>query len=156
MDAELEQHVGFFTALHQAIAAQIADLPPEALNWRPLEGEGDEATNSIAALITHLTGSERFLIGEVAGGRPVHRDREAEFRARAEGVESLRQRLDEATQFVGAALSELRPESLNDPVSFRDRTVTRRWAVLHALEHVGQHLGHIQLTRQLWKAKSKT
>ncbi len=155
MDSELEHHLSFFTALHRQIAEQLADLPPEALNWRPLEGEGDEATNSIAALVTHLTGSERFFIGEVAGGRPAHRHRDAEFRARADGAESLRERLDEAGQFIGAVLSELQPETLDDQVSFRGRAVTRRWALMHALEHVGQHLGHIQLTRQLWKARPK-
>jgi len=25
------------------------------------------------------------------------------------------------------------------------------WAILHALEHTGIHLGHIQVTQQLWQ-----
>jgi len=24
------------------------------------------------------------------------------------------------------------------------------WALLHALDHTAQHLGHMQITRQLW------
>ncbi len=155
MNAELEHYLLFLTNLHKSIGDQLADLPPEALNWRPLDGEGDEATNSIAVLVTHLTESERWLIGELVGGRPAHRDRDAEFRARADQVDGLRQRLDDTGQFIGAVLSELRPETLDDQISFRGRAVTRRWALMHALEHVGQHLGHIQLTRQLWKARAK-
>jgi hypothetical protein len=28
-----------------------------------------------------------------------------------------------------------------------------RWCILHVIEHYAQHLGHMQLTRQLWLAK---
>jgi hypothetical protein len=28
-----------------------------------------------------------------------------------------------------------------------------RWCILHVIEHIAQHLGHMQLTRQLWLAK---
>jgi hypothetical protein len=38
---------------------------------------------------------------------------------------------------------------------FRDRQVTVRWSILHVIEHTAQHVGHMQLTRQLWLAKSK-
>jgi hypothetical protein len=31
------------------------------------------------------------------------------------------------------------------------REVTVAWALLHALEHATLHLGHIQITRQLWE-----
>jgi hypothetical protein len=29
------------------------------------------------------------------------------------------------------------------------------WALLHALEHTAIHLGHIQITQQLWDQKNK-
>jgi hypothetical protein len=35
----------------------------------------------------------------------------------------------------------------------RPEPVTAAWALLHALEHVGLHLGHAQITRQLWDQK---
>ena len=33
------------------------------------------------------------------------------------------------------------------------RQVSGGWALLHALEHTGLHLGHAQLTRQLWEQR---
>ena len=38
---------------------------------------------------------------------------------------------------------------------YRDRQGgTAGWALLHALEHVGIHLGHAQITRQLWQQEN--
>jgi uncharacterized protein DUF664 len=31
--------------------------------------------------------------------------------------------------------------------------VTAGWALLHAIEHLREHVGHAQLTRQLWDAR---
>ena len=31
--------------------------------------------------------------------------------------------------------------------------VTRRYALLHSLEHTALHVGHLQITRQLWEAR---
>lgn len=152
MTPELEHYAQAFQRLHADAAAVLDNLPPEALNWRPLEG--DESTNSLAITVTHLAGSERYLVGEVAGGQPAHRDRDAEFRAQAASADELRALLDQAQAVTHAALGGLAPEKLDETVSFRDRSVTRRWAVLHALEHIAVHIGHMQLTRQLWEAEA--
>ena len=132
----------------------LADLPPEAFNWRPLEG--DESTNSLASTLAHLTGSERYWVGEVAGERPAHRDRDAEFRVRAASAAELQALLDQAAAVTRDTLSTLAPAKLDETVKagMRDeRAVTRRWAVVHALEHIAVHVGHMQLTRQLWQAR---
>lgn len=50
------------------------------------------------------------------------------------------------------ALSETPAERLEAALTARGETVTGRWAVLHALEHTALHLGHLQLTAQLWRA----
>ena len=34
----------------------------------------------------------------------------------------------------------------------RDRMVPMRWAILHAIEHTALHLGHMQITYQLWSS----
>src|SRR5688500_3063463 len=36
-------------------------------------------TNTVGILVRHLAGSEKYWIGEVVGGRPAHRNRDAEF-----------------------------------------------------------------------------
>jgi hypothetical protein len=33
--------------------------------------------------------------------------------------------------------------------------ITGGWALLHALEHAYLHLGHIQLTCQMWRQRQK-
>ncbi len=151
MNPELEHYAQTFERLHQEIATVLAALPPEALNWRPLEG--DESTNSVAHTVAHMAGSERFWVGEVAGERPAHRDREAEFHYQANTVADLQALLDQAGAVTREALGSLPPEKLDETVTTRDRTVTRRWAVLHAVEHIAIHVGHMQLTRQLWEAQ---
>ena len=36
-----------------------------------------------------------------------------------------------------------------------DATISCGWALLHALEHAYLHLGHLQLTCQMWRQKEK-
>jgi uncharacterized damage-inducible protein DinB len=155
MNPEVEHYRQAFERLHADAEAALAGLPPAALNWRPLEG--DESTNSLAITATHLAGSERFWVGEVAGERPAHRDRDAEFRATAATAEDLQQRLREAGEVVQVVLGSLTAEKLEELVHTRsplgERDVTRRWAVLHSLAHGHTHVGHMQLTRQLWEAR---
>jgi hypothetical protein len=52
-------------------------------------------------------------------------------------------------------LSSLTEPQLAESRKFRDRTVTVRWGILHVIEHFATHIGHMQLTRQLWLAKAK-
>ncbi|MCA9947468.1 MAG: DUF664 domain-containing protein [Anaerolineales bacterium] len=33
----------------------------------------------------------------------------------------------------------------------RDREVPVRWGILHVIDHTALHLGHIQITAQLWQ-----
>ena len=152
MNPELEQYAQAFDRLQSAAATALEGLPAEALNWRPLEG--DESTNSLAATLTHLAGSTRYWVGEVAGGQPAHRDREAEFRANATSAAELVALLGQAVEVSRQTLSSLPPAQLDETVTARDRTVSKRWAVLHALEHAAVHVGHMQLTRQLWEAQA--
>jgi uncharacterized damage-inducible protein DinB len=153
MSAELQHYLAFFESLHRKIGELLAGLPPEALNWRPTTTDG-EATNSIAVLVTHTLGAERFWIGEIWGGRPVGREREAEFRVTVNDLATLQAALAEADSFLRAALSETPAERLELALTARGETVTGRWAVLHALEHTALHLGHLQLTAQLWRAQA--
>jgi uncharacterized damage-inducible protein DinB len=158
MTSELEHYRQAFERLHADAAAAAAGLPPEALNWRPLPAGGDESTNSLAMTLAHLAGSERFWVGEVAGDRPAHRDRDAEFRATANSVEELTGQLDQALAVTRETLAGLTAEKLDEVVHtvspMGQRDVTRRWAVLHSLAHGNIHVGHMQLTRQLWLSRA--
>jgi uncharacterized damage-inducible protein DinB len=134
--------------LHQDVARAFDDLPGEALDWSP----GDDIP-SINALVTHLTGAERYWIGDVAGGVPSDRDRDAEFLASGLQISDLEARLESAQSFARDLLPKITVLDL-ERICISPRTGRRftvAWALLHALEHTAIHLGHLQIIRQLWE-----
>lgn len=153
MLAEAETCLELFDNLRRDAAKVLEGLPPEALNWRPLAGTDEHATNSLAATLAHLTGSQRYWVGQVVGGRDARRVREAEFRATAGDAAELLGQLEATHALVREVLGALRPGQLDEVVAAGERQVTRRWALLHALEHTALHVGHVQLTRQLWEGR---
>ncbi len=148
MEKLSETYLMVLQTCHRDILASLEGLPPEALDWVPGPG-----MNSLTVLVFHLTGSERYWIGDVAMGEFSGRNRDAEFAARGAGIEVLRRRLEDALAYAQNALARLNPEQLGQErlAPSDGRKVTAAWAVLHALEHACVHLGHIQMTRQLWE-----
>jgi uncharacterized damage-inducible protein DinB len=137
-----------FHELHQEIEKSLEVLPSDALDWKPGDG-----MNSISVLVVHLTGAERFLMGDIVMGEPSKRDREAEFQVEGLTKEDLIHRLSTAEAYIKGAFEKL---SLNDLETQRmhprhGNQVSVAWAILHALEHTGIHVGHIQLTVQLYQ-----
>jgi uncharacterized damage-inducible protein DinB len=136
-----------FHELHQEIEQALEALPDDALDWKPADN-----MNSINVLVTHLTGSERFIIGDIILGEPSNRDREAEFKVEGMTKAVLLQRLHDAEAYLKAAfeqltLADLEGERLHPR---HGRKVSVAWALLHTLEHAGIHVGHIELTVQLY------
>ena len=140
-----------FRELHAEAAKAIECLPIDALDWVP----GQEM-NSIAVLVVHLAGAERYWIG-VAINEPSTRDREAEFKTQGLSVSMLKANLVSADEYAGQALTHF---SLADLERVRqsprnDKAFSAGWCLVHALEHTALHTGHIQLTRQLWEQEGK-
>ena len=137
-------------SLHDGIRQTLIDLPPEALDW-----EAGPGMNSLTVLAMHTAGAERYWIGTVAGRDLLHRDRNAEFETSGMSVDLLLAGLDETLAHSKQILSQLTPLHLDETrIGPRDgREVTVAWALLHALEHTALHLGHMQLTRQLWDSR---
>ena len=150
VNAELEHYLQMIEDLRGQVGELLAGLPAEALNWRPIEGDDDHATNSLAVLAAHIAGAEHFWITQVVGGRPVTRDRDAEFAAQATNATELRRRLDETGSTTREVLSALREMDLDGTREVKGRTVSVRWCILHVIDHTALHLGHMQLTYQLW------
>lgn len=130
--------------LHSDIENALEGLPPEALDWSPKPG-----MNSIAVLVVHLTGSQRWLFGEVIGGQDMHRDRDAEFRAKGLTASQLTERLTESLEFVKNVMEELTLADLDRKCMFRAREVTVGWVIGHSLKHTATHLGNIQVMRDM-------
>jgi uncharacterized damage-inducible protein DinB len=150
MHTELESYLERIEDLRRLVCDLIADQPMEALNWRPIEGTEEHATNSLAVLVAHVAGAEHFWIGEVVGGQPPTRDRDAEFATQVADVAELVHLLEQTgreTQRVFATLSE---EDVTGIREARGRVIPVRWCILHVIDHTALHLGHMQLTYQLW------
>jgi len=152
MQTFFNDYLNLLEDCHKSILQAIEGLPPKALDWVP-----GADMNSISVLVFHLTGAERFWIGDVAAQEPSDRDRDAEFKVQGVGVDILNKRLDDNLDYARAALDKM---SLQDLGSTRvrpsdGREFTVGWALLHALEHATEHKGQIQLTRQLWERLDK-
>jgi hypothetical protein len=124
---------------------EVADrLGDTRVNDRP---HGPE-TNAVAALIIHSCAVAEFWIGHVALGRPSDRDREAEFSSTAS--------VAELHTLVASTLSQIREDlaAIDEGCTQADRTGrqfleggdgTDGAIVLHVLEELYQHLGHMEL-----------
>lgn len=145
---ELEADTAALYADH-AFAQMLAvaeRLREPKINTRPFGPD----TNGVAALIVHCCGVVEFWIGHVAIGRPSTRDRESEFSQTAT--------LDELRSLVTRTSSTLRRDlqrldagdvrSENDVIrKFMDVPDQSDAAVvMHVVEELYQHLGHIEVT----------
>ncbi len=151
MHSFFEDFLERLTAMHRGCLKTIEGLSPAALDWVPVKNPTAEM-NSINVLVTHLVGAERYWIGDVAMGDDSGRVRHEEFQVSGLHVEDLSAKINAATDYARLAVEKLNIEDLSkETISPRDgENFSVGWALLHALEHTAIHLGHIQLTRQLW------
>jgi hypothetical protein len=150
MDIFFEDYLERVSELHREFKRAFVDLPQEALDMVP-----GQDMNSLCVLVVHTTGSARFWVGDVAMRESSNRDRSAEFRAHGLSEAELVARLDAVETYIRDAVRRI---SLSDLVQVREapgrtQRITVGWSLLHALEHTGLHLGHAQITRQLWEQR---
>lgn len=124
---------------------EVADrLGEEKVNERPL-GAG---TNAVAGLIVHCCGVTEFWLSHVALGGPSNRDRDGEFSTTAT--------IDELHRLVDTALAGALADVAQIEAGFgQDEGGGRQFlpggdgsdagVVLHVLEELYQHLGHMEL-----------
>ena len=137
--------------LHGEFDKALTGATAALLDWSP----GPEM-NSIGVLSVHVAGSERYWIGELVGGEAAHRVREEEFLSQEHDAAALQARLAAALAQAEQILRRLTDADLgrNCP-PHKGEVYTVAWSLMHALEHVAQHVGHVQLTRQLWEQQAK-
>jgi hypothetical protein len=141
------EYMKLLETLYGDFEKAIAGLSVEALDWTP-----GADMNSLCVLIVHTTGATSFLVGEIAGDIPSHRDRRAEFKVTGWDEAKLKARLDESCELVRGVLDKLTVDDLTKThfSESRNRTFVYAEAIFHALDHTGLHVGHAQMTRQLW------
>ena len=131
----------------------VADrLGDDRVNDRPLGAD----TNAVAALVIHCCGVTEFWIGHVALGRPTTRDRESEFSSTAT--------VAELHTLVASTLAQVSEDltAIDEGRTQPDRTGRQFLEggdqsdgaiVLHVLEELYQHLGHVELAADALKIR---
>jgi hypothetical protein len=123
----------------------VADRVGEPrINERPL----GPTTNAIAALIIHCSGVAEFWLGHVALAEPTDRDREGEFSQTATLAE-LHAHVAAARDRVRSHLARLEAGEGRDEGGRQfllEGDTSDASVVLHVVEELYQHLGHIELS----------
>ena len=123
----------------------------DELNRRPV----DDDTNPLAVLATHAMHSTRSWLCLATGAPLPERDRPAEFRVVVDDpgafMEWLGSMGDECRALLRGDVSYDPARSSTAPwrSDGAGEPVTAAWALMHALEHLREHVGHAQLTRQV-------
>lgn len=122
----------------------VEGLDGVALNWRP----AGEDTNSLYVLGTHMIGVQRSMVA-LAANRTIQRDRAAEFKAAGEDVAALLRALDHAEREIEEWLGSMSAVTFAEPRNRFGQQVPAASCLTYALRHLGEHVGHAGLTRQL-------
>ena len=134
------------------MAVIVTELGDDLANRKPVLA----GSNSPYAILRHCLGVMEFWGGHVVAGREITRDRDAEFRAHgpvagliAATAGAKRQfRADAATAAFAAPPRRTDHSKGPDELEF----TSQGHALLHVLEEVTQHLGQMELTRDVLRA----
>lgn len=138
VERALDEMTGIVTKLGDDVANRRPDLP---------------RANSPYSILRHCLGVMDFWGGQVVAGRTVDRDREAEFRAagplagllEAIGEAKVRFRANAAAAEPDAPVRGTHPGKAAGDLEL----VSQGSSLLHVLEEVSQHLGQMEITRDL-------
>ena len=142
-------YLGRLEFLQHKLHQDVRDLPAEAMDWSP-----GPHMNSVAVLLAHIVGVLHEGI-DIALGDPPGRVREQEFQTRGVLSAEMLRRLDAVIDYARGALPRLGLDDLAKERKDEDGMITCGWALLHALEHAYLHLGHAQVTCQLWRQREQ-
>jgi uncharacterized damage-inducible protein DinB len=136
----------------------LGGLPDEAVNWKP-----GPTANSIAVLVQHSLVATRFWLRNGSGqvdsiSRYRAEDRGPAFEVEDGTVAGLNTVINEAAAEFEQILAGGTDQSLEAVVSWpeEDPSLGDRHAIsglMHATSHLAEHVGQVQLTRDLWLAR---
>jgi hypothetical protein len=134
--------------VHDKLRDVVRNLDDEALNWSP----GPEM-NSIAVLVVHTLGSELDTLHRVRAIE-ADRDRDAEFAVTGATRAELLEAIDRADVLLAEHIGAITDDDL---AATRKGTGSSEQPGLYWLlfnyGHAREHLGHVELTAQLWRAR---
>lgn len=122
-------------------------LAPEAFGWTPPAA----GTNSLAAICVHAIASAEWWVLSCIGDGPIERDRDAEFQVNVAWGE-LRHRFSAFLMRAETLLADMSGEELAAISRHPAGDRMNRRCLTHTVEHLGLHLGHVEVTIDWWKA----
>jgi hypothetical protein len=163
--SEITTYRRLFDEKYLDLDALLADLPAAALLWKPFDtSPWGGPSGSLGWLIAHAVSSTVYLLrqAEWIADRRVWEEVDGdegrdEFGPANHDPDYLRARVSRSRAYVHQFLDQLSAADLTRirPHPRRpERQLTLRYNVQHAIEHLSQHIGHAQLTRQLWALQS--
>ena len=145
----VEQYLQFCEQALDSYAAAVAALGDDLVNARL---DGIHGSNSAFALVTHVEGMTAHWVRTVNRGVVVHRDRPAEFTASGTAAEALATiERTRALLHEDARAASPRDQPV-DPVLEPDGSMsyaTQGEVLLHVYEELAQHLGQLEVTRDV-------
>ncbi|MCA1667413.1 MAG: DUF664 domain-containing protein [Thermomicrobia bacterium] len=139
-------------ALHSDMQFLIKGVPSAGLNWQP-----GANTNSLWALTLHTLGTTLHLLATAADIAPRWQEwqRATELAASGDDPGLLLRAIRNMDDFLDKVFSVLEEESPEMERDWLGKPKPISYLVAHAVEHAGRHVGHMELTRQLWDQRSK-
>ena len=160
MNPEIEGYAHFIDKLLEKADKHAASLSTDALNWEPLDAD----TNSVAALAAHMCGVVRWWVGQGLTGNDVGRQRDTEFVARVDSngnigfwgtSRPLADVIAETRSIAADTLASLDPAALTQQSAVDTLgPQLNRWALVHTIDELSQHIGHMEITIQLYNAQA--
>lgn len=151
-DAESRVAEATLTIIGESLSSMteiLKGLGDELANTRPdLPG-----ANSPYAIVFHCVGVIEHWAGSVIAGLKIPRDRAAEFTATGR-VDDLITRVDDVRarlpEWVDVALREgIRDRTVTGSTRPEVATATPEWVLTHVVRELAQHLGQLELTRDV-------
>ncbi len=155
----MEVYIAELQRLLNRLGRCLDGLGEAELNWRPPAPDA----NSLYVIATHVLGNAEAWVLGIICGQPVHRDRDAEFRARGADASVLTSRACHLSEAFAEALHSLPASALEEmrrpappllgigPAE----ELTVREALMRVLVHLLMHVGQMQITHDLAVAANK-
>jgi Protein of unknown function (DUF664) len=145
-----EDYLAFCDEAFDELIAIVVGLGDDLANQRPpLEG-----ANTAYAILTHCLGVAAHWSSTVNDGVPVPRDRDAEFTAHGP-VDELVTRAEAVREAFRVSVRNTDPDAppANPPGRDDFFVRTRGGVLMHVYQELSQHLGHMELTRDIVRGR---
>ena len=141
---EMTMARAWLTHLRASAIFKLEDLDDGQLRWKPAT-----TANSLGEIVVHLGYAERLWLRAIFAAEQIDMSWRQHMFALPDGwsVSDVVAFYRGETAAADAVLD--RASSLDLPSAAAFRPTTLRWIVIHLIEEIARHLGHMDITREL-------